>query len=197
MQCHNDVNVYSVNTLDKHASGFPLDNAGNERILSLNGVWRFRFYNSVLILDRNPSTWDEIEVPSNWQLKGYGKPIYTNIKYPYAIETRIGKKPHIDDKENSCAVYEKTFNIDVLDSLVKINFGANSGAELYVNNKFVGQSESSFDYQEYDVTDFVKVGENTVKIVVFRYTTGSYLEDQDMWRISGLFRDVTLIFEPY
>ena len=71
MHCHNDVNVYSVNTLDKHGAGFPLDSTGNERILSLNGVWKFRFYNSVLFLDRNPATWDEIEVPSNWQLKGY------------------------------------------------------------------------------------------------------------------------------
>ena len=197
MNCHNDVNVFSVNTLDKHGAGFPLDNQGNERILSLNGVWRFRFFNSVLILDRSPSQWDNIEVPSNWQLKGYGRPIYTNIKYPYPIETKKGKAPHIDDKENACAVYERDFDIDNLNSLVKINFAANSGAELYVNDKFVGYSESSFDYQEYDITDFVKVGQNTVKIVVFRFTTGSYLEDQDMWRISGLFRDVTLIFEPY
>lgn len=197
MHCHGDANVYSVNTLSKHGAGFPLDSLGNERVLSLNGAWRFRFFSSVLLLDRNPSTWDEIEVPSNWQLKGYGKPIYTNIRYPYAIETRANKKPYIDDKENSCAVYEKDFQIDTLDSLVKINFGANSGAELYVNGKFVGYSESSFDYQEYDITDFVNIGKNTVKIVVFRFTTGSYLEDQDMWRISGLFRDVNIIFEPY
>ena len=165
-------------------------------MVCLNGQWRFRFFNSVLILDRHPSTWDEIEVPSNWQLKGYGKPIYTNVKYPYPIHTGFGK-PHIDDKENSCAVYERDFDIDTLDSLVKINFAANSGAELYVNDKFVGYSESSFDYQEYDITGFVTAGKNVVKIVVYRYTTGSYLEDQDMWRISGLFRDVNLIFEPY
>ena len=197
MNCHNDVNVYSVNTLEKHGAGFPLDSASNERALSLNGLWRFRFYSSVLILDRHPATWDEIEVPSNWQVKGYGKPIYTNIKYPYPIDTKHPKNPHIDDKENACAVYERDFVIDKLDSLVKINFGANSGAELYINDKFVGYSESSFDYQEYNITDFVKLGQNTVKIVVFRYTTGSYLEDQDMWRISGLFRDVNIIFEPY
>lgn len=197
MNCHNDVNVYSVNTLDKHGAGFPMDAEGKERVLSLNGSWRFRFYSSVLILDRNPASWDEIEVPSNWQMKGYGKPIYTNIRYPYPIETRRGKKPHIDDKDNACAVYERDFSIDSLDSLVKINFGAGSGAELYINDKFVGYSESSFDYQEYDITDFVKVGQNTVKIVVFRWTTGSYLEDQDMWRLSGVFRDVNLVFEPY
>ena len=197
MNCHNDVNVYSVNTLEKHGAGFPLDSAGQERVVSLNGEWRFHFYSSVLMLDRNPSSWDQIQVPSNWQLKGFGRPIYTNIKYPYPIETRSGKEPHIDDKENACAVYERDFNVDALDTLVKINFGANSGAELYINGKFVGYSESSFDYQEYDVTDFVQLGQNTVKIVVFRFTTGSYLEDQDMWRISGLFRDVNLIFEPY
>lgn len=197
MNCHGDVNVYSVNTLDKHGAGFPIDTNGNERIVSLNGVWRFRFFSSVLILDRHPANWDEIEVPSNWQLKGYGKPIYTNIKYPYPIATKRNKIPHIDDKENACAVYERDFDIDSLDALVKINFSANSGAELYINDKFVGYSESSFDYQEYDITDFVKVGRNTVKIVVFRFTTGSYLEDQDMWRLSGLFRDINLVFEPY
>ncbi len=197
MNCHNNVNIYSVNTLPKHGAGFPLDQDGKERVVCLNGTWRFKFYNSVLILDYHPTTWDNIEVPSNWQLKGYGKPIYTNVRYPYPIETRPGKKPHIDDKENSCAVYERDFNIDKLDSLVRINFAANSGAELYINDKFVGYSESSFDYQEYDITEYVKVGENTVKIVVYRYTTGSYLEDQDMWRISGLFRDVNLIFVPY
>ena len=196
MNCHNDVNIYSVNTLPKHGAGFPKDENGAERVVCLNGQWRFRFFNSVLILDRHPSTWDEIEVPSNWQLKGYGKPIYTNVRYPYPIHTGLGK-PHIDDKENSCAVYERDFDVDTLDSLVKINFAANSGAELYVNDKFVGYSESSFDYQEYDITDFVTAGKNVVKIVVYRYTTGSYLEDQDMWRISGLFRDVNLIFEPY
>ena len=106
MNCHGDVNVYSVNTLDKHGAGFPIDTNGNERIVSLNGVWRFRFFSSVLILDRHPANWDEIEVPSNWQLKGYGKPIYTNIKYPYPIATKGGKIPHIDDRENACAVYE-------------------------------------------------------------------------------------------
>ena len=197
MNCHNDVNIFSVNTLPKHGAGFPLDKDGNERVVCLNGKWRFKFFSSVLLLDYHPATWDEIDVPSNWQLKGYGKPIYTNVRYPYPIETSPFKKPHVDDKENSCGVYERDFDIDALDSLVRINFAANSGAELYVNDKFVGYSESSFDYQEYDITEFVKVGKNTVKIVVYRYTTGSYLEDQDMWRISGIFRDVNLIFTPY
>ena len=147
------------------------------------------------MLELFPDTWDTISVPSNWQLKGYGKPIYSNIRYPHPISTK--GKPHINEDENPCGLYMRKFDVKSLAEDIHINFCANSGAELYINGSFVGYSEDSFDYQEYDITPFVKVGENEVKIVVYRYSTGSYLEDQDMWRISGLFRDVTLIYLPH
>ncbi|MBD5091979.1 MAG: hypothetical protein HDT36_01175 [Clostridiales bacterium] len=191
----NDPNVYSLNVCDKHGAGFPLSESGEERIELLNGKWNFKFFAAATMLELNPSEWEEIDVPSNWQLKGYGKPIYSNIKYPSPIATGASL-PKINAEENPCGVYMRTFTIDSKDGDIHINFCANSGAELYINGKFVGYSEDTFDYQEYDITPFVKVGENEVKIVVYRYTTGSYLEDQDMWRISGLFRDVTLIFLP-
>lgn len=196
MNCHNDVNIYSVNVCDKHGAGFPLSESGEKKIRLLNGEWKFKYFSAVDLMTE-PTSWDVIQVPSNWQLKGYGKPNYSNTRYPKPILTAPGKRPHINDAENPCGIYEKTFDLDEINSRIHINFAANSGAELYVNGKFVGYSESSFDYQEYDITEFVKKGENTVRIVVYQFTTGSYLEDQDMWRISGLFRDVTLIFVPY
>lgn len=191
----NDVNAYSVNVCEKHGAGFPYGENGKERIELLNGDWNFRYFVSVKMLELFPDTWDTISVPSNWQLKGYGKPIYSNIRYPHPISTK--GKPHINEDENPCGLYMRKFDVKSLAEDIHINFCANSGAELYINGSFVGYSEDSFDYQEYDITPFVKVGENEVKIVVYRYTTGSYLEDQDMWRISGLFRDVTLIYLPH
>ncbi len=191
---YNDPKVYCVNVAKKHGAGFPLDKDGNAKTRLLNGEWDFKYFGSATMLDLNPKDWDKIEVPSNWQLKGYGKPIYTNIRYPHPIATT--GKPHINENENTCGLYRTTFVLDKIDGEIRINFAANSGAELYINGSFAGYSEDTFDYQEYDITPFVKVGENEVKIVVYRYTTGSYLEDQDMWRISGLFRDVTLVFLP-
>lgn len=191
---YNDPKVYCVNVAKKHGAGFPLDKDGNAKTRLLNGEWDFKYFGSATMLDLNPKDWDKIEVPSNWQLKGYGKPIYTNIRYPHPIATT--GKPHINENENTCGLYRTTFVLDKIDGEIRINFAANSGAELYINGSFAGYSEDTFDYQEYDITPYVKAGENEVKIVVYRYTTGSYLEDQDMWRISGLFRDVTLVFLP-
>lgn len=193
---HNNPDVFSVNNLVKHGAGFPIGKDGSKRIMSLNGEWNFKYFISAALLTIDPKNWDKISVPSNWQIKGFGKPIYTNITYPYAISANLLKLPYIDDKENPCAVYMRRFTLDKIDSNVRLNFCADSAAEVYVNGKEVGYAESSFDYQEYDITELVKEGENEVKIVVYRYSTGSYLEDQDMWRLSGLFRDVTLIFVP-
>lgn len=196
MTYYNDKNVYSVNALPKHGAGYPLRADGSAKTVCLNGEWKFKYFPSVTLLDRDPSSWDSIEVPSNWQLKGFGKPIYTNIRYPYPICTNPLKLPLIDDTDNSCGVYMREFELEKTEDRVHIEFAANSGAEVYVNGTFAGYSESSFDYQEYDITDLVKEGVNELKIVVYRYTVGSYLEDQDMWRLSGIFRDVMLIFVP-
>ncbi|MEG2450176.1 MAG: glycoside hydrolase family 2 TIM barrel-domain containing protein [Clostridia bacterium] len=196
MNYYNNPDVYSVNTLKKNGAGFPLDESGKKQIICLNGVWNFKHFLSVSLMNENPTEWDKIDVPSNWQLKGYGKPIYTNIRYPYAISTNPFQPPHINEKENACGIYMRKFTLDTVNSLVEVEFSADSGAEVYINSQFVGYSESSFDYQRYDITKFVKVGENEIKIIVFRYTTGSYLEDQDMWRLSGIFRDVNIIFQP-
>lgn len=192
----NNPDVYEVNTCPHHGAGFPIDKDGNVRTQSLNGEWFFKYYLATTLAEDNIRDWDVIDVPSNWQLKGYGTPIYTNINYPKPISTNPFKMPYIFADQNPCGIYQREFEVDKIDGLIHINFCANSGAELYINEKFVGYSEDTFNYQEYDITEYVKVGKNTVRIVVYRYTTGSYLEDQDMWRISGLFRDVTLIYLP-
>ena len=196
MNYHNNPDIFAVGALPKHGAGHPLASDGSARTLCLNGEWNFKYYPSVALLDASPASWDKIDVPSNWQLKGYGKPIYTNIRYPHPVCTNPLKLPHIDDKDNSCGVYMREFTLGATEGRVHLEFCANSGAEVYVNDVFAGYSESSFDYQEYDITDLVKEGVNVLKIIVYRYTTGSYLEDQDMWRISGIFRDVMLIFVP-
>ncbi len=196
MKFYKDKKVFKKNQEKQHGVGFPIDANGNKKIELLNGEWNFKHFVSADMVDKSPESWDKIKVPSNWQIEGFGTPIYTNITYPYPLSTNPMTLPKIDDKDNSVGVYMRKFNIEKLDEYVHINFSANSCAELYINNTFVGYGESSFDYQEYDITKYLVVGENEVKIVVYRYCIGSYLEDQDMWRISGIFRDVTLVFVP-
>ncbi|MDR0751442.1 MAG: DUF4981 domain-containing protein [Christensenellaceae bacterium] len=201
--CEN--NTFSINTIERYASGFPIGLDGRTTTLSLNGEWLFKFVDKVkniptefFAINNSNEDFDKIPVPSNWQLLGYDKPIYSNIAYPYAIESKLlFKIPHIKAEKNPAGCYVKHFTLNQVDCNVFLNFaGVNSCAEVYVNGAFVGYSESSFDEQEYDITNFVTIGDNKIAVVVYRYCTGSYLEDQDMWRISGIFRDVTIIFKP-
>lgn len=195
--CYKNEDVFSVNTAKVHGAGFPLDENNNPRVRCLNGNWKFKFFESVENFEFSPKEWNEIKVPSNWQLQGYGIPNYSNLKYPYAIETKASKIPAINDDLNPCGLYCTEFELTEKNSCINLNFAANSCAEVFVNGKFVGYSEDSFDYQEYDITDYCRVGKNELKIIVVQFSTGSYLEDQDMWRLGGIFRDVNLIFYPY
>ncbi|MDR3185534.1 MAG: DUF4981 domain-containing protein [Christensenellaceae bacterium] len=201
----NTRDIFEVNTVERYGSGFPIDLNGKKRIQSLNGEWLFKFIDKVKnipesfnLTDESNADFDTISVPSNWQIKGYDVPIYTNITYPYALETKLLHKiPYIKADKNPVGCYVKHFTLKKIDSNVFVNFaGVNSAAEVYVNGKFAGYSESSFDEQEYDITNLVHNGDNKLAVVVYRYCSGSYLEDQDMWRISGIFRDVNLIFKP-
>lgn len=194
--CYKNKKISSENALLQKGAGFSIGEKGQEKIVSLNGVWDFKFYNSVLDYVEDTKYDSEIKVPSNWQIEGFGVPIYTNVHYPYAIGTNPLTLPKIKDKLNPCGVYHRKFNIDGLDENVVLNFAANSCAEVYVNGKYVGYSDDTFDYQRYDITDFLMVGENEIKIIVVQYSVGSYLEDQDMWRLSGIYRDVLLEFNP-
>ncbi|MDD4315587.1 MAG: glycoside hydrolase family 2 TIM barrel-domain containing protein [Clostridia bacterium] len=201
----NDKNVFNINSIKRYAGGFPLNEDSTSRTKLLNGKWRFRFCKSVYdvpaeyqLEGADLNGFSEITVPSNWQLQGYDTPIYSNIAYPYALTSlNLLRVPHVKPDKNSVGLYVTYFDLEDIGGNVFINFGGvNSCAEVYVNGAFVGYSEDSFDQQEYDITDYVKKGKNKLAVTVYRYCTGSYLEDQDMWRISGIFRDVTLIFKP-
>lgn len=197
-----DIKVFSVNTEDRSAAGFPYDENGGKKTISLNGTWKFHFCeseNDILqgyyAADYDTSDFDDLEVPSEWQIKGYGTPIYTNINYPFAL-SKINI-PHINPKLNPCGLYVREFDVPKTDDNIFINFGGiNSNGEIYVNGRFVGYSQDTFDECEYDITKYVNVGKNKIAVTVRQFCTGSYLEDQDMWRLSGIFRDVNLVFKP-
>ena len=102
--CYKNKDIYYVNVLDKHSAGFPKNEDGTTATMSLNGDWRFKWFPSVLVAEEDVKEWDTIQVPSNWQLKGYDTPIYTNTVYPYAIITKPFKIPTINDNLNVCPV---------------------------------------------------------------------------------------------
>ncbi len=198
-----DIDVYDINTEKRSGAGFPYDPKTEEKkTVSLNGIWKFKFLESVNDMidgyyknEYDVASFDDLEVPSNWQIKGYGVPCYTNYTYPYAISYH--KIPYIKPELNPCGLYVKEFELDEIKDNVFIHFGGiNSCGEVYVNGQFVGYSQDTFDETEYDITNFVRPGKNRLAVTVRQFCDGSYLEDQDMWRLSGIFRDVTLVFKP-
>ena len=166
---------------------------------SLCGEWDFRYYRSVTELcDLDAPSEEKLTVPMNWQValgRGYDVPNYTNINYPYPVEP-----PHVPD-QNPCGVYSRTVWLDRRDLCgrqVYINFeGVDSCFYLWVNGRFAAYSQVSHMTSEIDITDLLTEGENTLRVLVLKWCDGSYLEDQDMWRMSGIFREVYLLFrEP-
>ncbi len=197
----NDLSVFNINSLPRYASEFPTLEG---RTVSLSGNWKFHFCNNVYEIPKgyekigaDLGSFNEIKVPSEWQIEGFDVPIYTNYIYPKPFLTYAGLgKAHINPRKNTVGCYSTNFVVEDTDLRKYLHFsGINGGGYIYVNGEFVGYSEDSFDFQEYDVTDFVHPGENKLSVTVYRYTTGTYLEDQDMWRLSGIFRDVYLIYK--
>ncbi|UMB52577.1 DUF4981 domain-containing protein [Lutibacter sp. A64] len=164
---------------------------------SLNGEWEF---NLAIKPDERPyyffkedydtSDWKSIKVPSNWELEGFDIPIYTNVKYPHEKTP-----PKIQDHYNPVGSYRTYFNIDSIDSKeVFLHFGAVSSAMyVWVNGEKVGYSEGSKTPAEFNITKYLKKGKNLLAVEVYRWSDGSYLEDQDFWRLSGITRDVYLL----
>ena len=165
--------------------------------MTLDGNWKFQwsptpdqrpkdFYKT----DFNVTNWKEIQVPSNWELKGYGIPIYTNITYPFPKNP-----PYIDHSDNPVGSYRRDFILpENWDSRrVYLHFeGGTSAMYVWVNGQKVGYSENTKSPTEFDITPYVKPGKNLVAVEAYRWSDGSYLEDQDFWRISGIDRDVYL-----
>ncbi|TFG05834.1 DUF4981 domain-containing protein [Candidatus Thorarchaeota archaeon] len=168
--------------------------------LSLNGEWKFSWVKQpgerptgFQELDFDDSAWDSIEVPSNWQMKGYGIPIYTNVRYPKSIKT--GRNiPEIDHNYNPVGSYRRNFEIPVdwRGREIYLHFaGVKSAFYVWVNGEMVGYSQGSMTPAEFNITRHLKK-KNVLAVEVYRWSDGSYLEDQDMWRLSGIYRDVFL-----
>lgn len=202
--------VYATNKQPARATGFPFETrdkalAGHrtksERFLPLNGQWKFSFSPDA---DKLPtgfekpgfdvSGWKEIKVPADWQTEGYDQPRYNNITYPFPAN-----RPLIPHASNPVGSYRRDVDVpaDWNGSDVVLHIGAAGSAYyVWVNGEKVGYSEDSKLPSEFDVTRFVRPGRNTVAIQIFRWSDGSYLEDQDFWRVSGIEREVFLMAAP-
>ncbi len=168
---------------------------------SLNGRWRFQFLERPGDAPENfhkrefsHESWDEIPVPSNWQTLGYGTPIYTNIKYPFPVNP-----PFVPTDQNETGLYRTNFTIpNTWDGRqVFLHFaGVQSACYVYLNGQEIGYSQGSMTPAEFDITDYLQPGINLLAVKVIRWSDGSYLEDQDFWRLSGIYRDVFLYATP-
>ncbi len=198
--------VVNFNCLSAHsplASYRNLDDAKcgiNGQRQLLNGQWKFQLVAMPEAVDSDfitpefdDSQWADIQVPSNWQLQGFDKPIYTNVKYPFDAN------PPFVPTDNPTGCYRTEFELDekALEETLRIIFdGVNSAFHLWCNGYWIGYSQDSRLPAEFDLTPFVQSGRNTLAVMVLRWSDGSYLEDQDMWWLSGIFRDVTLLSKP-
>ncbi len=202
-----DPQAYAQNTLPPHSDHIafaPEDRPENMQTSfrrSLNGMWRFHYAENYRSApdgfwkdDFDVSGWTEISVPSNMQMEGYDKPAYVNTQYPWDGLEPI-EPGQIPERHNPVGQYVRTFRLPdgwKQDS-VRISFqGVESGFALWLNGRYVGYAEDSFTPSEFDLTPFLQDGENRIAVLVFKWTAGSWCEDQDMYRFSGIFRDVYL-----
>ncbi|MBR4952857.1 MAG: DUF4981 domain-containing protein [Alistipes sp.] len=196
--------VYAINKLPARASLTPYKNteAASERkpselVLSLNGEWNFKWAAQP---DEAPegfwaegyddSTWDTMPVPGNWEIEGYGYPIYTNVNYPHPNDP-----PHVPLYDNPTGCYRKSFTLpegwDSRRTILHFESGL-AAMFIWVNGSEVGYSEGTKTAVEFDITPYLRKGDNTIAIKGLRWSDGSYLEDQDFWRLSGFDRGIKL-----
>ena len=167
---------------------------------SLNGTWKFVYAPSIAesikdfyCTDLSDNDWDTITVPSNWEIQGFGEPIIRNIQYVFS------PNPPYIDVDNPVGTYRRTFTVpqNWQGREVLLHFGSISGyARIYVNGQQVGMTKASKTPAEFNVTNYLKKGENLLAVQVYRWHDGSYMEDQDFWRLSGIERDVFLTAYP-
>lgn len=204
-----DVAVSHVNVTKPHASFVPYRSlaaaeSGEDSPLvrSLNGEWRFKYVETPSLVpsgfyapDFPLSDWDTIRVPGNWQLQGdYDPPFFTNIKYPFEPNP-----PFVPRDYNPTGLYRTEFTVPVEwnDKSVFLHFaGVQSAMYLWINGRQVGYHEEGMLPAEFDITEYVASGVNSMAVQVMNYSDGTYLEDQDFWRLSGIYRDVTLCAAP-
>lgn len=168
----------------------------SDRVQMLNGSWKFSYYSSLQMVPddafEHTEGFDTIEVPSCWQVLGYDAHQYTNVRYPFPYD------PPYVPRENPCGLYERKFTCSLQGGMrTYLNFdGVDSCYYVWLNGGFVGYSQVSHANTEFDVTEWLADGENVLRVIVLKWCDGSYLEDQDKLRMSGIFRDVYLLTRP-
>ena len=188
MRFYEDLTQIQKNRLPQRAYYLP-ENPGGYTLL--NGQWDFHYYEADFLEEETPDCWDTIPVPSCWQLHGYEHPNYTDIKYPYPVDM-----PYVPD-ENPLGVYRREFTVTEPQNRHYLVFeGVSSCLELYINGQFAGYSQGSHLQAEFDITELVRAGANQIVAKVRKWCSGSYLEDQDFFRFSGIFRDMYLLSRP-
>lgn len=201
----NNREVIHRNTLPARAHFFSYSNEEAaltfERQLSewrsLNGTWKFRHDQSPFEApeweDQDPTLWSDIAVPGMWQLQGYGRPLYSNVNYPFPVDPP--NVPHL----NETGSYWRQFDLppEWTSHQVRLRFeGVDSAFHVWVNGQQVGYSQGSRNASEFDITAYLKASQNTLAVRVYEFCDGSYLERQDQWLLSGIFRDVYLVSFP-
>ena len=200
---HRDIDMTSVNaqtrrtelimySSEEEARSLPFEKS--PFYLDLNGTWNFLFFNSEKDIPAQLGGWGKITVPGNWEFQGYGTPVYVNTSYDFAAEPH----PPVIPDDIPVGIYMRTFTVPAAWAGRKVYLnlcGAKSGVYTSVNGKDVGYSEDSKDLARFDITPYLKEGENELMLKCTRWSSGSYLECQDFWRVSGLERDVYLSSE--
>lgn len=204
--------VLQINREPARAAFLGYKNNPRDNQLSLNGTWKFHWsptpegripdFFSTNFID---AEWKNFHVPANWELNGYGTPIYVSAGYPFKIDppsvTSTPKETYTTFKErNPVGQYRRSFSLPTnwkSEGQVFLRFeGVISAFYIWINGQFVGYSQGSMNASEFNITKFLRPSENQIAIEVYRYSDGSYLEDQDMWRLSGIHRDITLFRSP-
>ncbi len=204
--------VIGINKLPYHATlQLPSREGECQEIVSLDGQWYFHWAKDPESRpagfereDYDVSQWDQITVPGNWQTQGYGKPIYTNISYPFqrnrpSVTSEPPKDWYAYDHRNPVGSYVRFVEVtgEMLSKNLILHFGGvHSAMYVWINGQRVGYSQNSMSPAEFDVTNYLREGRNKLAVEVYRWSDGSYLEDQDMWRLSGIFRSVQLWVRP-
>ena len=206
---YEDLSVLHENTMPARAYFIPaskrMDNLvehreESDRMQLLNGTWKFQYFNSIYDVqepffekDYDTENFDEIQVPSVWQMAGYDTHQYTNIRYPFPFD------PPYVPQDIPCGAYAHTFVYHKDENAPKafLNFeGVDSCFYVWINGSYVGYSQVSHMTSEFDITDLLQDGENSIAVLVMKWCDGSYLEDQDKFRMSGIFRDVYILKRP-
>lgn len=202
--------VFEKGQNEPHAFHVPFSNKANAlknnklqcgNFQLLNGQWKFKWVETPEQVPEgfweprfNVKGWDEITVPSDWQMEGFGYPKFRNVRLTFESDP-----PNIPDYFNPVGCYKRSFTIpgNWKDKEVMLRFeGIKSASYIWVNGKQVGYNQGGFEPAEFDITPFIKTGKNDLSVEVIRFSDGSYLENQDMWRLSGIYRDVELYAQP-